>query len=72
MLTLKTYAHAMRQEEADLSFADLGDSKRLRASPALKADPKDENAPELTEARRRSEILEHETGFEPATLTLAT
>jgi len=24
MLTLKTYAHAMREEEADRSFADFG------------------------------------------------
>jgi integrase len=24
MLTLRTYAHAIREEEADLSFADFG------------------------------------------------
>ncbi len=34
MLTLKTYAHAMREEETDLGFAAFGsDAKRLYASP---------------------------------------
>ena len=85
MLTLKIYAHAMRHEEADLSFADFGEAVsgptrgsapvsdvagRLYPSPASDAAPEAENAPELT-TRRRSDFLERETGFEPATLTLA-
>ena len=37
----------------------------------FEADAQDESGPELN-ARSRYEILEHETGFEPATLTLAT
>ena len=86
MLTLKTYAHAMREEEADLSFADFGYgatgpiARRERVSdfairryPSLDGEPDttDENAPGAND-RGRCEILEHETGFEPATLTLAT
>ena len=73
-LTLKTYAHAMREEEADLSFADfsLGDcAERLYTSPASDSDDPNENAPGLTD-RGRFTILEHETRFELATPTLAT
>ena len=34
MLTLKTYAHVMREEEVDLSFATFGDgAKRLYPAP---------------------------------------
>jgi len=34
MLTLKTYAHAMREEEEDLGFATFGDgSERLYPAP---------------------------------------
>jgi hypothetical protein len=34
MLTLKTYAHAMREEEMDLGFATFGDgAKRLYPAP---------------------------------------
>ena len=75
MLTLRTYAHAIREEEADLAFADFGDPigspGRPQTAPLPDADATDENAPELT-ARRRFAILEHETGLEPATPTLAT
>src|SRR5690606_23223859 len=41
------------------------------AAPGLPPDPGNERAAGGS-ARRPSEILEHETGFEPATLTLAT
>ena len=34
-LTLKTYAHALREEEADLSFAEFGVPKRHYTAPAL-------------------------------------
>ncbi len=73
MLTLRTYAHAIREEEADLSFADFevrDGSERLYPAPALAPDGEDENAPDLT-GRGRWENLEHETGLEPATPTLA-
>ena len=33
VLTLRVYAHAMREEELDLSFADFGGSKRLYPAP---------------------------------------
>jgi hypothetical protein len=64
MLTLKTYAHAMREEETDLSFAEFGPS----AGPVPRR---------LRRRRRRGNPptaqanLEHETGLEPATPTLA-
>ena len=74
MLTLKTYAHAIREEEADLSFADFGpenDSECLYTSPVAEGEASNENAPDLT-GRGRFQNLEHETGLEPATPTLAT
>jgi len=83
MLTLRTHAHAMREEEADLGFANFHAAtsrdaeratdgpKRPYTAPATDAEEGDENAPALM-GRRRSEILEHETGIEPATSTLAT
>jgi len=84
-LTLRVYAHAVPVEGGDLSFVDFGSppdraggpcegaagvSRRLYPSPASEGTPEDKSAPELT-TRRRYEFLEHETGFEPATLTLA-
>ena len=70
-LTLKTYAHAMREEEADLSFAEFGSPKRPYTAPPDLEKPDSENAPGLS-SRGRSRNLEHETGLEPATSTLAT
>ena len=73
-LTLRVYAHALPAEPGDLGFADFeGTSVAIRRYPSLESNaaPTDENAPATT-LRRRSGILEHETGFEPATLTLAT
>ena len=68
-LTLRVYAHAMREEETDLSFLDFGGTKRhprgtdrvaiARSRKPLRATP-----------RRGSGNLERETGFEPATLSL--
>jgi len=70
---------------ADLSFADFGDAATgpigprerlsefaIRRDPSLdsEAHAENENAPGAN-GRGRYEILEHETGFEPATLTLA-
>ncbi len=74
MLTLKTYAHAIREEEMDLSFADLevrDCSKRLYPDPTAGTDDQHKSAPDLT-SRGRLHFLEHETGLEPATPTLAT
>jgi integrase len=74
MLTLKTYAHAMREEEGDLGFADFAsrDSpKRPYTAPHLADDGIKESAPDATH-RGHWRILEHETGLEPATPTLAT
>ena len=73
MLTLKTYAHAIREEEADLSFADFEvreGSERLYPAPTLGTDGTDESAPGAS-GRGRFGNLEHETGLEPATPTLA-
>ncbi len=74
MLTLQTYAHAMPEEEADLGFADFGESNspgRPYTAPLLDEGPSNENAPDANR-RGRYGILEHETGLEPATPTLAT
>jgi hypothetical protein len=73
MLTLKTYAHSMQDEETDLGFADFTASsapKRPYPAPLLSDDPDSENAPDLT-GRGHYDLLEHETGLEPATPTLA-
>ncbi len=59
------------QEETDLSFADFDVPKRPYTDQAFDGDPTDENAPAAS-GRGHSEKMEHETGFEPATLTLAT
>ena len=73
MLTLKTYAHAIREEEADLGFAEfhaVESPRRPYTAPAPDEDSTDENAPDLSD-RGRFGNLEHETGLEPATPTLA-
>jgi hypothetical protein len=68
--TLRTYAHLMPQEESDLSFADFGGSLRPYTAPALEASSKAQNAPDLS-GREHSVLMEHETRFELASLTLA-
>ena len=85
-LTLRVYAHALPVEGGDLAFADFGSAlsgrssgpgeasdvaERLYTSPASELDSENENALGVS-TRGRWKILEHETGFEPATLTLAT
>ena len=83
-LTLRVYAHAMRSEEADLSFADFapGDSPELRQKLAAVGgsrrhprgtgpkSPRDAKTPSRVTPRGRLRNLERETGFEPATLSL--
>jgi hypothetical protein len=70
-LTLRVYAHALREEEGNLSFADFGGAGRRYTALAVEGDDDNENAPDLT-GRGRFGNLEHETGLEPATPTLAT
>jgi integrase len=59
-LTLRVYAHAMREEETDLSFAEFGGSKRLYPAPASEAEELESDNPVIPMARRE--------GFEPPTL----
>ena len=71
-LTLRVYAHAMPSEPGDVAFADFPSvTKRHSASPAEESAPESKNAPDLN-GRGHSALLEHETRFELATLTLAT
>jgi len=73
-LTLRVYAHAMREEESDLSFLDFGasgDTKRHPRGTKRRA-AAGTRKPLRATPRRGSLNLEHETGLEPATPTLAT
>ncbi len=70
-LTLRVYAHALREEEVDLSFLDFGGTRRHPRGTKLAATAATEKPPRAS-SRRGLGKLEHETGFEPATLTLAT
>ncbi len=68
-LTLRVYAHALREEETDLSFLDFGGTKRHPRG----TEPKRAVAtkkPLRATPRKGSRMLERETGFEPATLSL--
>ena len=65
MLTLKTYAHALPEEEADLSFADFetgSDSKRLYPSPTSDSD--------VGDLRNYAQMLAPRGGIEPPTRCL--
>ncbi len=70
-LTLRVYAHALREEESDLSFLDFGGTKRHPRGTKLRA-AAGTRKPRRVTPRRGSRFLEHETGLEPATPTLAT
>ncbi len=59
-LTLRVYAHAMRDEERDLSFADFGSTERHYAAPEREEPEREEPNP-LKELARRE-------GLEPPTL----
>ena len=67
--TLRVYAHAMRDEESDLSFAEFDGSKRLYPAPGDGRPTQNKNALGLT-SRGRYQNVERETGLEPATLSL--
>jgi len=65
MLTLKTYAHSMPEQETDLGFADFSTPsapKRPYTAPLPTHDSDNKNAPDLT-GRGHSVFLEHETGL---------
>ncbi len=70
-LTLRVYAHALREEETDLSFLDFGGTRRHPRGTKQRAVAANEK-PRRATPRRGSRMLEHETGLEPATPTLAT
>jgi integrase len=59
-LTLRVYAHAMRNEETDLSFAEFGDPKRPYTAPR--------NETELEEVANYLKTMARRAGLEPATL----
>ena len=77
--TLRFCAHAVRKEQSDLSFLDFplrraaptGGAKRQPRGTNRRAAPQTKTPPRPW-ARGGFVSLEHETGFEPATLTLAT
>jgi len=63
-LTLRVYAHAMREEEPDLSFAEFGGPGRLYPAPPDEAEDAD--------LRNFPEPLVGREGLEPSTLGLKT
>ncbi len=69
-LTLRVYAHAMREEETDLSFLDFGGTRRHPRGTKRVASV-GTRKPRRATPRRGSRKMEHETGLEPATPTLA-
>ncbi len=78
-LTLRVYAHAMREEEVDLSFLDFaGGARRHRDAAGRHPRGTERMAatgtrkPLRATPRKGYRMLEHETGLEPATPTLAT
>ena len=63
------YAYAMKEEETDLSFLDFGGTKRHPRGTRARAAIQTKTPPRLSD-RGHSQILERETGIEPATLSL--
>ena len=84
-LTLRVYAHALREEETDLSFLDFGGTKRHPRDTEPKRDAATKKPLRAT-PRKDSRMMERETGIagglcppsasraklgrEPATLSL--
>jgi len=72
-LTLRVYAHVMREEETDLRFLELEAPATApdgtQAAPRI-ARARETRRPGQLTRRRASRFLERETGFEPATLSL--
>ena len=65
MLTLKTYAHVMQEEEVDLSFADFGPGRPYTAP--LDLSSVETKKPNATSVRQASEIVVELGGIEPPT-----
>ena len=61
-LTLRVYAHAMREEETDLSFAEFGDPGRPYTAP-------NENGAD-DESANPAKLMVELGGIEPPTLRL--
>lgn len=73
-LALRLYGHAIRSREEDLSFADFGPRNSPDSpytAPLSRPPPMTSGCAELS-SRDDKGKLEHETGLEPATTTLAT
>jgi len=64
-LTLRVYAHALREEEEDLGFLDFGGTKRHPRGTKVE-NVAGKKKPLRVTPRRGSHFLEHETGLEPA------
>ena len=62
-LTLCVYAHALREEETDLSFLDFDSTKRHPRGTEHLEVAENQNAPDLS-GRGHSVFMEHETRFE--------
>jgi hypothetical protein len=67
--TLRRYIHLLPQEEVDLSFAEISVPKRPYTALPHSSKSPNKNTPDLS-GRGRYEIMERETGLEPATLSL--
>ena len=61
-MTLNVYAHAMPEEEADLSFADFDTPGRPYTAPTTDASPDTESAADPSD-RQRYEFMERESGI---------
>ena len=70
-LTLRVYAHALREEESNLSLLDFGGARRHPRGTKRRV-VATSRKPLRATPRRGFRNLEHETGLEPATPTLAT
>ena len=70
-MTLRVYAHAIPDEETDLSFLDFGVAGRHYTAPDSAPTPTNENAPGLTD-RGHSRILARPARLERATFRSAT
>jgi len=69
-LTLRVYAHALREEEADLSFLDFAGGTRRHPRGTERMRAIGTTKPLRVTPRRGLRMLERETGIEPATLGL--
>ena len=66
-LTLRVYAHALREEETDLSFLDFGGTRRHPRGTNRRAAQPARSAPAAT-MRRVTGRLARREGLEPPTL----